>query len=50
MRWMLDCGCAEWDWLVLTLDYQFSFLTSMYKQHYIDLMIDPQPNELVENS
>jgi len=36
--------------VALTLDYQHSFLTSMYEQHYIDLMNDPQPNELVENS
>ena len=50
MRWMLDCGCAEWDGLVLTLDYQISFLTSMYEQRYIDSLIDPQLNELVKNS
>jgi len=35
--------------MVLALDYQFSFLTSIYEQHYIDSMIDPQSNELVEN-
>ena len=50
MRWMLECDCAEWDWIVLTLDYQLYFPTSMYEQHYIDSMIDSQPNELVENS
>ena len=33
-----------------SLGYQLSFPTSMYEQHYIDSMIDPQPNELVENS
>ena len=47
MRWMLKC---DWDWVVLTLDYQISFPTSMCEQHHIDSMIDPQPNELVENS
>ena len=36
MRWMLECDCADWDWMVLTLDYQLSFPTSMYEQHYID--------------
>ena len=46
MRWILDYGCAEWDWMVLTLDYQLSFPISMYEQHDID----PQPNELDENS
>ena len=30
VRWMLECDCAEWDWMVLTLGYQLSFLTSMY--------------------
>ena len=50
MRWMLDCDCADWDQVVLTLDYQLSFPTIMYEQHYIDSMIDPQPDELVENS
>ena len=46
MRWMLVCGCAEWEWMVLTLDYQLSFPTSMYEQHYIDLTVDPPPNVL----
>ena len=50
MRWMLEYGYAEWDWMVLTLNYHLSFLTSMYEHHYIDLMTDPQLNELVENS
>ena len=50
MRWMLKCDCADWDWEVLTLGYQLSFPTSMYEQHYIDSVIDPQPNELVVNS
>jgi len=49
MMWMLECDSAEWDWMVLTLDYQLSFSTSMYEQYYIDSMIDLQPNELVEN-
>ena len=48
MRWMFDCDCDEWDQMVLTLDYQLSFPTSMYEQRYIDSIIDPQPNELVE--
>jgi len=46
---MLECDCAERAWMVLTLDYQLSFLTSIYEQYYIDSMIDPQPNELIEN-
>ena len=50
MRWMVECGCAEWVKIMLTLDYQLSFPTSMYEQYYIDSVIDPQPNELVENS
>jgi len=50
MRWMLVSGCAEWNLMVLTLDYQLSFPTSMYEEHYIDSTIDPQPNGLVENS
>jgi len=32
MRWMLECDCASWDWVVLTLGYQLSFPTSMYEQ------------------
>jgi len=50
MRWMLVCGYAEWNWMVLTLDYQLSFPTTMYEQHYIDSTIDPHPNGLVEHS
>ena len=47
---MLVCGYAEWDWLALTLDYQLSFLTSMYEQYYIDSTVDPRPNGLGGNS
>jgi len=50
MRWMLVCGCAEWDWMVLTLGYQLFFLISMYEQHYINSTVDPQPNVLGRNS
>ena len=50
MRWMLVCGYAEWDWMVLTLDYQLSFPSSMYEQYFINSTVDPQPNGLVENS
>jgi len=46
---MLECDCAKLDWSVLTLDNQLSFPTLMYEHHYIDSMIDFQPNELVEN-
>jgi len=46
---MLKCDCADWDLVVLIVDYQLSFPTSMYEQHYIDSMIDPRPNELVAN-
>ena len=49
MRWMLECDCIEWDWMVLTLDYQLSFPTSIYEHHYIDSLIDPQSNEQLAN-
>ena len=31
MRWMLVFGCVEQNWMVLALDYQLSFPTSMYE-------------------
>ena len=43
MRWMLACGCADWDWMTLTLDYQLFFPTSMYEQYYIDSFDPLQP-------
>jgi len=36
MKWMLVYYCDEWDWMILTLDYQLIFPISMYEQHYID--------------
>jgi len=43
------CDCTEWDWLALTLDFQLSFLTSIYEQHYIDSTVGPQPYGLGGN-
>ena len=44
MKWMLTYCCAEWDWVVQTLDYQLFFPDLKYDQYCIDLTIDPQPN------